>query len=305
MGAPGPRRAAVAPHRTAPHRTAPHRTAPHRTAPHRTAGGMMTRSTGTSTWLDLSVTDTEAATAFYGGLFGWEFEDLGESMNHYHLIRNDGALVGGLMNVSGMTCPAGDPLTAEWDVYLAVDDAEARAGQAAAAGGMVIVPPDAISDAGRMAIVLDATRAPIGMWQAGTLEGYEFTGKPGSPVWFELMTHRYDEAAAFYTEVFDAQLVPMAEEMTGPDFRYATNGPGESASWGLCDATRMMPEDATGWRIYLGVDSSAAAIARVEELGGSVLDGPMPSPFGTVATIADPEGATFQISAMAEAVPEG
>ena len=265
----------------------------------------MTRTTGTSTWLDLSITDTEAAKAFYSGLFGWEFEDLGESMNHYHLIRNDGALVGGLMNVSGMTCPAGDPLPPEWSVYLAVDDADARTAKATEAGGTVIVPPDAISDAGRMSVVLDATGAPIGLWQAGTLEGYEFTGTPGSPVWFELMTHRYDEAAAFYTEVFDAQLVPMAEEMSGPDFRYATNGAGESASWGLCDATRMMPEDATGWRIYLGVDSSAAAIARVEELGGSVLDGPMPSPFGTVATIADPEGATFQISAMAEAVPEG
>lgn len=265
----------------------------------------MTRSTGTSTWLDLSITDTEAAKAFYSGLFGWEFEDLGESMNHYHLIRNDGALVGGLMNVSGMTCPAGDPLPPEWSVYLAVDDADTRTAKATEAGGTVIVPPDAISDAGRMSVVLDATGAPIGLWQAGTLEGYEFTGTPGSPVWFELMTHWYDEAAAFYTEVFDAQLVPMAEEMSGPDFRYATNGAGESASWGLCDATRMMPEDATGWRIYLGVDSSAAAIARVEELGGSVLDGPMPSPFGTVATIADPEGATFQISAMAEAVPEG
>src|SRR5699024_4839237 len=147
--------------------------------------------------------------------------------------------------------------------------------------------------------------APIGLWQAGTLEGYEFTGTPGSPEWFELMTHWYDEAAAFYTEVFDAQLVPMAEEMSGPDFRYAANSAGESAGWGLCDAPRRMRADAGGWRIYLGADSSAAEIARGEELGGSVLAGPMPSPFGTVATIADPEGAAFQISAMAEAVPEG
>ncbi|MGP9583055.1 VOC family protein, partial [Brachybacterium sp. AOP35-5H-19] len=145
----------------------------------------MTRSTGTSTWLDLSITDTDAAKAFYGGLFGWEFEDLGESFNHYHLIRNGGALVGGLMNVSGMTCPAGDPLPPEWGVYLAVDDADARTAKATAAGGTVMVPPDAISDSGRMSVVLDATGAPIGLWQAGNLEGYEFTGTPGSPVWFE------------------------------------------------------------------------------------------------------------------------
>src|SRR5699024_8350827 len=217
----------------------------------------MTRSTGTSTWLDLSTTETEAAKTFYSGLFGWEFEDLGESMNHYHLIRTHGALVGGPRNVSGMTCPTGDPLPPEWGVYLAVDDADARTAKAAEAGGTVTVPPDAISDSGRMAVVLDATGAPIGLWQTGAPAGYEFTATPGSPVWFELTPRRYDEAAAFHTEVVDAQVVPMAEEMTGPDCGYATNGADESASWGLCDATQTMPEDATGWPIYLGVDSSA------------------------------------------------
>ncbi|MGP9538843.1 VOC family protein [Brachybacterium sp. AOP43-C2-M15] len=265
----------------------------------------MSRSTGTSTWLDLSITDTDVAKTFYSGLFGWEFEDLGEDFRHYHLIRNDGALVGGMMNIAGMTCPEGRPLPSEWGVYLAVDDVDARAATARAAGGMVVVEPDAISEYGRMAVVLDSTGALIGLWQAGTLEGFEFTGTPGSPVWFELMTHRFDEASAFYTEVFDAQLAPMTEEMSDPDFRYSTNGPGETASWGLCDATGVMPEDATGWRIYLGVESSDAALARVVELGGKVLDGPTPSPFGTIATIADPDGATFQISAMSEAAPEG
>ena len=51
--------------------------------------------------------------------------------------------------------------------------------------------------------------------------------------------------------------------------------------------------------------STESALARVRELGGSVLDGPIDSPFGRITTIADPEGATFQISAMSEAVPEG
>lgn len=265
----------------------------------------MSRSTGTGAWLDLSITDTARAVRFYGGLFGWEFEDLGESFGHYHLIRSGGALVGGLMNVAGMTGPTGETLPPTWRVYLSVDDADARTAKAQAAGGTVVVPPDAISEMGRMSVILDATGAPLGLWQAGTLDGYEFTGAPGSPVWFELMSHRYDEAAAFYTEVFDAELVPMGEETDGDDFRYATNGSGENASWGLCDAAGMMPEDATGWRIYFGVESTEQALARVREFGGSVLDGPIDSPFGRITTIADPEGASFQISAMSEALPEG
>lgn len=272
-----------------------------------TTGATTTRSSGTSAWLDLSTTDTARTVQFYGGVFGWQFEDLGEGFGHDHLIRSGGALVGGLMNVAGMTGPAGDALPPEWGVYLSVDDADARTARAQEAGAAAIVPPDAISETGRMAIIQDPTGAGIGLWQAGTLDGYEFTGRPGSPVWFELMTHRYDDAAAFYTAVSDAELVPMGEEMDEgeDDFRYATNGSGESASWGLCDAAGMMPEEAMGWRVYFGVESTEQALAKVRELGGSVLDGPIDSPFGRITTIADPEGASFQISAMSEATTEG
>lgn len=266
----------------------------------------MTRPIGTSTWLDLSAQDLSAVMPFYTGLFGWDAEDLGEQFNGYRILRSGGKLVGGAMSVAGMTCPEGTPLPSEWGVYLTVDDVDDRVTKALDAGGGVVVPAEDIGDSGRMAVVLDAVGAAIGMWRPRELEGYEFTGTPGSPVWFELMTPRYDDASAFYTAVFDAELVPMAEEMDGDgsDFRYATNGPGESASWGLCDAAGMMPEDAMGWRVYFGVESTDPALERVQELGGSVLDGPIDSPFGRIATIADPEGATFQISAMSEAVPE-
>lgn len=265
----------------------------------------MTRTTGTSTWLDLGIHDLDAAKTFYAGLFGWTFEDLGEDFHHYNLIRNNGALVGGVMDVSGMTCPQGEDIPSEWGVFLAVDNADARLAKVTAAGGTVVTSAYDVGDSGRMAVVLDPTGAVIGLWQALELEGYEFTGSPGSPVWFELMTQRFDDAAAFYTAVFDADLIPLSEPMENDDFRYVTNGQGEGASWGIGDARGIMPETATGWRIYLGVAECDAAVDRVRELGGSLLDGPVNSPFGRIATVADPEGASFQICAMSEAAPEG
>ena len=267
----------------------------------------MNRPIGSTAWLDLAAQDVSAVAPFYTGLFGWELEDLGEEFGGYHLVRSDGKLVGGAMSVAGMTCPEGTPLSSEWGVYLTVEDVDARVAKALASGGGVVVPADDIGDSGRMAVAVDSVGAAIGMWQPRELEGYEFTGAPGSPVWFELMTHRYEDASAFYTSVFDAQLVPMAEEMDGDEggFRYATNGGPESASWGLCDAAGMMPEEAMGLRVYFGVESTEGALEKVRALGGSVLDGPIDSPFGRITTIADPEGATFQISAMSEAVPEG
>ena len=108
------------------------------------------------------------------------------------------------------------------------------------------------------------------------------------------MTHKFDEAGEFYTAVFDVNLVSMTEQMDDDNFRYVTNGPDETASWGMGDATGVMPEDAAGWRIYLGVEACDAAAEKVAELGGQRLDGPVDSPFGRIATIADREGATFQ-----------
>ncbi|GAB2478006.1 hypothetical protein GCM10027030_10340 [Luteococcus sediminum] len=50
------------------------------------------------------------------------------------------------------------------------------------------------------------------------------------------------------------------------------------------------------WRMYLCVEDADATIEKVKELGGSLLDGPMDSLFGRVATVADPQGAQFQIN---------
>lgn len=265
----------------------------------------MTRTTGTSTWLDLSTLDLETAKTFYTGLFGWTFEDLGDHFGHYHLLRNDGSLVGGLMDVSGMSRPEGGEIFSEWGVYLAVDDLDGRIAKVTDSGGTVVAPAHDIGDFGRMAVILDPTGAMLGLWKPRELEGYEFTGSSGSPVWFELMTHRFDDAAAFYTAVFDADLVPLGEALDDVDFRYVTNGPGETASWGLGNATGVMPESAAGWRVYLGVVECDEAVKKVRELGGSLLDGPVDSPFGRIATVADPEGTSFQICSMSEAVAEG
>lgn len=40
------------------------------------------------------------------------------------------------------------------------------------------------------------------MWQAGDTEGYSFTGWPGTPIWFELVTTDMAAASSFCTEVF-------------------------------------------------------------------------------------------------------
>jgi predicted enzyme related to lactoylglutathione lyase len=47
------------------------------------------------------------------------------------------------------------------------------------------------------------------------------------------------------------------------------------------------------WNTYIAVSSLDETLARAAELGGTVVHGPMDSPFGPFAGIADPGGAMF------------
>ena len=50
----------------------------------------------------------------------------------------------------------------------------------------------------------------------------------------------------------------------------------------------------TAWTIYFGTEDVGAAVAKVEELGGSVMNR-VDSPAGELAVVADPQGAVFQV----------
>lgn len=264
----------------------------------------MAKPQGTPVWVEFGSDDFARQKQFYTDLFGWEYEDLGPEKGHYHFVRKDGALIGGAMDVTGMKCPGGELLQPYWDVYLAVDDAEATVAKAVEHGGHIVLAPQQDS-AGTNATILDPTGAVISLWQAGEIEGYEFTGNPGTPLWFELMTQDYDASTKFYAEVFGFNPVPMTTPMDDDSFRYATNGPEDQASSGICDAKGVVPEeDGSYWRVYLGAEDCDDAVARVKELGGKLLDGPFDSPFGRIATVADPTGASFQLCAPSQSVPE-
>lgn len=261
---------------------------------------------GKPVWVDFGSTDFAASKAFYEQLFGWTFTDAGPDMGHYHLIHAGEDLVGGAMDVAGMTCPDGAPIPSAWGVFLGTDDADATVRRAEAAGGRVVEPAHDASTSGRFAVLLDPTGAAISAWQAGDITAFDFSGKPGTPAWFELMTQDFDASVAFYTEAFGLDAQPLGTPMEdADDTRYVTHGAGESAAYGICDAHGWIPADmGSFWRAYFVVDGCDAAIERVKELGGSLLAGPDDSPFGRIATVEDPAGASFQLVSPSESVTE-
>ncbi|MDQ1752930.1 MAG: uncharacterized protein QOE71_3986, partial [Pseudonocardiales bacterium] len=54
---------------------------------------------------------------------------------------------------------------------------------------------------------------------------------------------------------------------------------------------------------YFGVDDADVALARIDELGGSTRRAAEDTPYGRLATAADPSGAQFKLVAPNEAMP--
>lgn len=252
---------------------------------------------GSPTWMDLGTDDVAGATSFYTQLFGWDFLDQGPDFGGYQMIKQGDGFVGGAMS-SKMTPegPTDEPqFPTSWTIYLRVEDIDAALAKVEPAGGSIMLPAMEVGEAGKMAVVVAADGAVVGMWQPVEFPGYDFTGKPGTPVWFETMSKDYDAASAFYTEVFGWNLVQMPGTPEGQP-RYATNGAEAEAACGICEASSFLPDDVPSyWRMYLAVEDCDAAVEKVQELGGSLLDGPMDSPFGRLATVTDPQGGMFQV----------
>jgi predicted enzyme related to lactoylglutathione lyase len=112
---------------------------------------------GVPCWIDTSQPDPEAATKFYGAVFGWKILDMGGGGMAWQLPGYSDHLEelnpGFKKGMAEMGAPAGfedvaaglnlltDGEPAHWSLTFAVDDADAIAAAATELGGTVVVPP--------------------------------------------------------------------------------------------------------------------------------------------------------------------
>jgi len=242
---------------------------------------------GAPCWIDILTSDTDAAVAFYGELFGWTAKDAGEEYGGYINFAKDGVAVAGCMPKQSAEHPD------VWTIYLATDDARATAAAVTANGGTVVMPPTDVMALGTMAVITDAGGATVGLWQPGEHKGSGVLNEPGAPSWFELHTRDYDATLDFYRAAFAWDTRTMSDEA---DFRYTNAVDGEVELAGVMDATAFLPEDVPAhWSVYFQVADIDATVARVAELGGAVVMGPDPTPYGKLATLTDSTGTVFKL----------
>jgi uncharacterized protein len=286
---------------------------------------------GVPCWVVASEPDPEAALGFYGGLFGWEFEDAMPpgSEGKYFVARAE-ASGWSLFDPSGglrrgdvaavRSIPESAPPIAMWNTYFWVDSADETAAKVRDAGGGVVIEPFDFIDASRTAVFTDPEGAAFCVWEAKEHKGAGVVNDPGSLNFNGLNTRDPDAARSFYASVFGWQtLVPFdgAEMWTlpgygdflerhHPDLRKQMAEAGAPPRFEDVVATINpiaddQPDTPAHWSVTFATDDAEATAAKATELGGKVIVPPFDAPWVRMTIIGDPQGATFIASKF---VPE-
>jgi uncharacterized protein len=271
---------------------------------------------GVPCWADTTQPDPDAAAAFYGGLFGWEIEDVmpPDAPGKYLTARLGGK------DAAAISSPMGDaPAAATWNTYVWVDDADATAAKVRDAGGAVLSEPFDVMEAGRMAVFADPAGAVFCVWQPKNHRGAGVVNEHGSVNFNVLNTRDLDGAGKFYGAVFGWELLgvggaPMWAlpaygdflEQRTPGMRQNMVDMGAPARFQEVVASALpipddQPDTPAHWGITFAVDDADAIASKATELGGQVVVPPFDAPWVRMTVITDPQGATFTASKF---VPE-
>ena len=261
---------------------------------------------GVPCWVDTTQPDPDAAAEFYGGLFGWDFEDVLPGDGKYLIGRIRGGDVGAISSP-----PEGQQSPIAWNTYVWVESADETAAKVRDAGGTVLLEPFDVFDSGRMGVFADPEGAVFCIWQANQHRGSKIVNEHGSVNFNNLSTRDVEGAKAFYGAVFGWETLDLGgsymwtlpgygdylEELT-PGTRENMEAMG--APDGFIDAVAGLlvlgddqPDMPPNWGVTFGVDDADATAAKATELGGHVLHGPVDAPWVRMAVITDPQGAIF------------
>jgi hypothetical protein len=261
---------------------------------------------GVPCWIDTSHPDPGAAVEFYGGLFGWEFEDVmpPESPGRYFMAR----IRGGDVAAIGSSPEGIMPPMAVWNTYIQVESADQTAAKVKAAGGTTLTEPFDVMDAGRMAVFADPEGAAFCVWQPNRHEGARVINEHGALNFNGLVTADLEAAEAFYGSVFGWRVLGVGDsfqawalsaygdhlEELQPGNRARTAAMGVAGFEDVVASIEsLQPGVPPHWSVTFTVDDADQVAQKATELGGKVLVAPFDAPWVRMTVLSDPQGATF------------
>ena len=229
-------------------------------------------------WIGLGTTDQAAAADFYRQIFGWSAKNMPIGPDEvYTMFQLEGRDAAAGYKLRPDQLSRGVP--PHWNLYVAVESADATAARGEQLGGKVLAPPFDVFEAGRMAVLQDPTGATISLWQPNKNRGTGITTSHGTLCWADLSTPDQARAGEFYSGLFGWH-IKNGEEFIG----------------GVPPASHRQPGTPAHWLAYFTVSDCDATATAAKNLGAKLYMPPTDfENVGRISVMADPQGATFAI----------
>lgn len=257
---------------------------------------------GAFCWAELATTEQNAAIAFYSKIFGWSANNMPMGPNDFYTI----------FQLEGRDAAAGCTLRPDqlshgvpphWNLYIAVENADASAARAEQLGGKLLAPPFDVFDAGRMAVVQDPTGATFCLWQPKRNIGIGISASHGTLCWTDLSTPDQARAGQFYSDLFGWQIMKEDED---PAHNYWHIKNGEEFIGGIPPSAHHRVGTPAHWMAYFTVSDCDATAAAAKNLGATLYMPPTDfEDVGRISIMADPQGAAFAIFKAAASAASG
>jgi predicted enzyme related to lactoylglutathione lyase len=227
-------------------------------------------------WHDLLTPDLRLSGKFYTKLFGWQIS-YGE---HYATIRNEGKLIGGILEVE----PVDNDPKARWIPTISVRDLDKAAGRLKAAGGSIQNGPLDIGKRGRALLFSDFQEADLVLLTAKGGDPGDGEVSIGDWLWDEIWTRDPESTRNFYMGVLEYDEVVTARD----DYEIFKR----SGKWRAGIRHTADKPVSSSWVSVIRVTDPWATAIQAKELGGAVLLSPdQAKNRGNVALLRDPLGA--------------
>lgn len=246
---------------------------------------------GRPIWYELMTTDTSAAETFYTKVIGWTAAPFNASSMPYTVFNRHGD-----QGVAGMMQRPDDmPMPPFWAMYIGVPDFAAAVAHITRLGGRELSPVIDIPEVGRMQMVTDPQGAAFYIMKPASPDRPEAMPEVGEASWLELMTTDAPAAMKFYQEVFGWQPSEAMDMGEGLGMYQMFNRP-HGMIGGMMNKPKELAHVPPYWGIYFRVPDIKAAVERITNNGGQILNGPMEVPGGDqVVNAMDPQGAAFSL----------
>jgi predicted enzyme related to lactoylglutathione lyase len=244
--------------------------------------------TGKIVWHDLLTDDVSSVKSFYGGLFGWKFDNGGDPEAVYTTILFNGNPIGGIIHLEkkeGETNYA-----SQWMEYISVDDVDAVFQEVKKQNCKVYREPFDILNRGRIAIFADTRGALIAIVNSSSGDPYDVEVEYNNWFWDELWTDDINNSVDFYKSLFG---YTTEEYKTRSDDDYVILRDKDRRRFGVL---KIPFEDVKpNWLPFVAVKDVKKVENKVIELGGDILVASEGIIGNEAAILADPSGAVFTI----------